>query len=331
MKPSIASTLACALVAAAVTASPALAQIKLRYAHVGVADAPQTRYADEVARLVKERTNGRIEIQVFPNSQLGGVGEMVDGVKSGAISMGHHDFGSLGKIVSTTAVFNTPFMYRDAAHAMRATDPSQSPALQKINQELIEKGNMRIVASLFQGARQLTSKEKVLSPKDMQGKKYRGVPIKLWSSMITGMGAVATPVEVSELATALATGLVIGQENPLPNIFTLKLYEVQKYVMMTNHMQSVLAVFINEKAYQGIPAADRKIMEATMIEVGQKTLDWDRESSARYRKELEGKGMVFVEEKDGLDVNAFRTAVLAQINKDFPDWSGYIEQIRAVK
>jgi len=149
--------------------------------------------------------------------------------------------------------------------------------------------------------------------------------------MITGMGAVATPVEVSELATALATGLVVGQENPLPNIYTLKLYEVQKYVMMTNHMQSVLAVFINEKAYQSIPAADRKIMEDTMIEVGLKTLDWDRETSAKFRKDLEAKGMIFVEEKDGLDVNAFRTAVLAQVNKDFPDWSGYIEQIRAVK
>ena len=138
----------------------------------------------------------------------------------------------------------------------------------------------------------------------MQGKKYRGVPIKLWSSMLTGMGAVATPVEVSELATALATGLVVGQENPLPNIYNLKLYEVQKYVMMTNHMQSVLSVFVNEKVWQRIPAADRKIIEDTMAEVGKKTLDWDRETAAKYRKDLEAKGMVFVEEKDGLDVEA---------------------------
>ncbi|HVJ75742.1 MAG TPA: TRAP transporter substrate-binding protein [Casimicrobiaceae bacterium] len=321
-----------AFAAVTLLAAPlAHAQVKLRYAHVGVANAPQTLYADEVAKLVKERTNGRVEIQVFPNSQLGGVGELVDGVKSGAISMGHHDFASLGKIVTDTAVFNTPFVYRDAAHAMRATDPRQSPALQKINQQLIEKGNMRIVAALFQGTRELTSKEKVLSPKDMAGKKYRGVPIKLWSSMLTGMGAVATPVEVSELATALATGLVVGQENPLPNIYNLKLYEVQKYVMMTNHMQSVLSVFINERVYQSIPAADRKIMEDTMIEVGMKTLDWDRDTAAKYRKDLEAKGMVFVEEKDGLDVEAFRKAVLAQVNKDFPEWTAYIEQIRAVK
>ena len=319
--------------AAATFAAASLAQapVKLRYAHVGVANAPQTLYADEVARLVKERTNGRVEIQVFPNSQLGGVGELVDGVKSGAISMGHHDFASLGKIVPTTAVFNTPFVYRDPGHSLRATDPRTSVALQEINKELIAKGNMRIVGSFFQGTRELTSKEKVLSPKDMAGKKYRGVPVKLWSSMITGMGAVATPVEVSELATALATGLVVGQENPLPNIYNLKLYEVQKYVMMTNHMQSVLSVFINEKVWQSIAPGDRKIIEDTLAEVGAKTLEWDAQTAAKYRADLEAKGMIFIEPKDGLDIPAFQKAVLAQVNKDFPEWASYIQQIQAVK
>jgi tripartite ATP-independent transporter DctP family solute receptor len=331
MRFSIRTLMSAAAMAALLSAPTAYAQVKLRYAHVGVANAPQTLYADEVAKLVKERTNGRVEITVFANSQLGGVGEMVDGVKSGAISMGHHDFASLGKILPTTAVFNTPFAYRDPEHAMRATDPRSSAALQEINKQLVQAGGMRIVGNLFQGTRQLTSKEKVLSVKDMQGKKYRGVPVKLWSSMLTGMGAVATPVEVSELATALATGLVVGQENPLPNIFNLKLYEVQKYVMLTSHMQSVLAVFVNDKAWQAIPAADRKVLEDTMAEVGKKTLDWDRDTAAKYRKDLEAKGMVFVEEKDGLDIAGFRKAVLTQVGKDFPDWTGYIEQIGAVK
>ena len=322
---------AAALAVLCLLAAPAQAQIKLRYAHVGVANAPQTLYADEVAKLVKERTAGRVEIQVFANSQLGGVGEMVDGIKSGAIAIGHHDFASLGKILPTTAVFNTPFAYRDAEHAMRATDARTSPALQEINKQLVAVGGMRIVGHLFQGTRHLTSKEKVLSQKDMAGKKYRGVPVKLWSTMLTGMGAVATPVEVSELATALATGLVVGQENPLPNIFNLKLYEVQKFVMLTGHMQSVLAVFVNERIWQGVPAGDRKIIEDTMMEVGAKTLAWDRETIAKYRKDLEAKGMTFVEAKDGLDIEAFRKAVLAQVDKDFPDWKGLIAQIQAVK
>ena len=326
-----------ALLAATVGAGMSLgaglaqAQVKLRYAHVGVANAPQTLYADKVAELVKQRTSGRVEIQVFANSQLGGVGEMVDGVKAGAIAMGHHDFASLARVAPTTAVFNTPFLYRDAGHSLRATDSRTSEGLKAVNQELLQKGGMRIVGSFFQGTRHLTSKEKVLSPDDMKGKKYRGVPVKLWSSMLTGMGAVATPVEVSELATALATGLVVGQENPLPNIFNLKLYEVQKYVMLTGHMQSVLAVFVNERIWQGIPAADRKIIEDTMYEVGQQTLKWDEDSFDRYRKDLEAKGMTFVGEKDGLKLDAFRKAVLAQVAKDFPEWNALIPQIQAVK
>lgn len=322
---------AAALAVLTLSGQSAHAQIKLRYAHVGVANAPQTLYADEIAKLVKERTQGRVEIQVFANSQLGGVAEMVDGIKAGAIAMGHHDFASLGRILPATAVFNTPFVYRDAEHSLRATDSRTSPALQAINKELVEKGGMRIVGSFFQGTRHLTSKEKVLTPADMRGKKYRGVPVKLWSSMLTGMGAIATPVEVSELATALATGLVVGQENPLPNIFNLKLFEVQKFVMLTGHMQSVLSVFFNERIWQGIPAGDRKIIEDTMAEVGQKTLAWDKESFDRYRKDLEAKGMTFIEAKDGLDLEAFRKAVLDQIGKDFPEWSGHIASIIAVK
>ena len=322
---------AIAMAAGLLCAPAANAQVKLRWAHVGTANAPQTLYADEVAKLVKERTKGRVEIQVFPNSQLGNAGEMVDGVKSGAISMGHHEFASLAKLVPIVAVFNTPFMYRDPEHSLRATNENTSPALKKINDELVAKGNIRIVGSFFAGTRHLTSNEKVLSPKDMQGKKYRGVPIKLWSSMLTGMGAVATPVEVSELATALATGLVIGQENPLCNLYSLKLHEVQKFVMMTGHMQSTLAVFANEKAWKAVPAADRKIMEDTMAEVGKATLDWDRNTTDKCRADLQAKGMTFIEKKDGLDIDAFRKSVLEQIGKDFPEWPPYIEQIRAVK
>jgi TRAP-type C4-dicarboxylate transport system substrate-binding protein len=124
---------------------------------------------------------------------------------------------------------------------------------------------------------------------------------------------------------------VVGQENPLPNIFNLKLYEVQKFVMLTGHMQSVLSVFVNERIWQGIPAGDRKIIEDTMMEVGARTLTWDKETAAKYRSDLEAKGMTFIEAKDGLDVAAFRTAVLAQVNKDFPEWKTLIEQIQAVK
>jgi TRAP-type C4-dicarboxylate transport system substrate-binding protein len=96
-------------------------------------------------------------------------------------------------------------------------------------------------------------------------------------------------------------------------------------------MQSVLSVFVNERVWNGIPEADRKIIEDAMAEVGQRSLQWDKDSVAQYRKDLESKGIVFVEEKDGLNIPAFRKAVLAQIGKDFPEWSATIDKIQAVK
>ena len=146
------------------SSSVALAQVKLRYAHVGVANAPQTLYADEVAKLVKERTNGRIEIQVFANSQLGGVGEMVDGVKLGRdrdrpprLRLARPDRARHGGVQHAVHV--------PRRRTTRCAPPTRSfrRRCARSTRSWCEKGNMRIVASLFQGTRELTSKEKVLS------------------------------------------------------------------------------------------------------------------------------------------------------------------------
>ncbi len=102
---------------AACVSPPAHAQVKLRYAHVGVANAPQTLYADEVAKLVKERTNGRVEIRCSPTRSSAASTRWSTASSRAPSRWAHHDFGSLGRIVPNTAVFNTPFMYRDAEHS----------------------------------------------------------------------------------------------------------------------------------------------------------------------------------------------------------------------
>ena len=306
-------------------------QVKLRYAHVGSEGDIQYWYAEEAAKKIPEVTGGRVTVQVFPNSQLGGVQEMIDGVKSGAISMGHHEFASLDRLAKDIAVFNAPFVYRDGAHALAATDPRQSEVLQEFNQKLISNSGIRIVGRLFRGARQMTAKQAVYSPEDLKGKRFRGVPIQLWTTMIKGFGAVPTPVEVSELPTALMTGMVIGQENPLTMINANKLYEVQSHISLTGHMHSVLAVFINESVWQGLPEADRKAMKQTLSRKAEESLQWATEAESNLVGELKGKGVTFVTTDSGLDLASFKTAVMAQVSKDFPTWGPYIQQIEAVK
>jgi TRAP-type C4-dicarboxylate transport system substrate-binding protein len=268
---------------------------------------------------------------VFPNSQLGGVQEMIDGVKSGAISIGHHEFASLARLVKDIAVFNAPFVYRDGAHALAATDPRKSEVLQEFNQKLVTEGGMRIVGRLFRGARQMTAKQAVYSPADLQGKRFRGVPIQLWTTMIRGFGAIPTPVEVAELPTALMTGMVIGQENPLTMINANKLYEVQTHVMLTGHMQNVLPVFVNERAWQAMAEKDRTAILDALDAIAQDTLRQADKAEQDLVEELKKRGMTFVTEKDGLKVGEFRDKVSAEIAKDFPTWKPYMDRIAAMK
>jgi tripartite ATP-independent transporter DctP family solute receptor len=324
---------ALALTAAVIAATPALAQQKvtLRYAHVGAEGESQTRYAAELAKLVNEKTQGRVEIRVFPGSQLGNLSEMIDGIRVGAIHMGHHDFSSLDRIEKDVAVFNAPFAYRNPEHAMRATDEATSPVLREINQKLADKGGVRIVGNFYRGARQLTARYAVRSPKDMQGRKFRAVPIPLWNSMIKGMGAIPTPVEIAEIMPALMTGLVDGQENPLNNVIARKMWEANKFVMMTSHMESVLAVFVNEKAWTAIPEADRKIMQDCFKEMGQRSLKWAKDAEAGEIATLKQNGVTIIDESNGLDLKAFRDAVGKQILTDFPHWGPYLARLNEVQ
>jgi tripartite ATP-independent transporter DctP family solute receptor len=315
-------------VSLAVTA--ASAEVTLRYAHVGAEGEGQTRYAEELAKRVGKATDGRVQIEVFGNSQLGNLSEMLDAVRIGAVQMAHHDFSSLDRFFEDVAVFNAPYAYRDAEHAMRATGPD-SEVLQEINEKLIENAGIRIVGNLYRGARHLTARYPVYSPADMEGKKFRGVPIQLGSTMLEGMGAIPTPVEISEIMPALMTGLVEGQENPLNNIIARKMYEANKYLMLTGHMESVLAVFVNEDAWQSIPEEDRAIMEEVLQELGAETLDWYRASEAEEIAFLKDQGVTVIDEASGLDLDAFRERVRAKVQEDYPGWQPYLERIDAIE
>ncbi len=321
--------LAATAVAVGVAASAHAAE--LRYAHVGAEGDIQTIFATEAATGIAEATGDAVTVQVYPASQLGGVAEMVDGVRMGSISMGHHDFASLARIVPEVAAFNAPFIYRDGAHALAATDPQTSPALQAINEKLVAEGGVRIIGRIYRGARHISSNFEVKSPEDLAGKPFRAVPLDLWVSMVKGFGATPTPVEVAELPTALMTGLVVGQENPLTMITANKLYEVQSHIAMTGHMQAVLAVFVNEEVWQGLEEEQRQAITEVLEREAQESLVMATESEVELVEEVKGHGMTVITEAEGLDLEAFRTQVLEQIRADFPSYETYIEQIAAVE
>ncbi len=149
--------------------------------------------------------------------------------------------------------------------------------------------------------------------------------------MIRGMGAIPTPVEFSELTTALMTGLVVGQENPLSNIYASQIYEVQSHIAMTNHMLSCLAVFIHEELWQRISNEDQQIILNTIKELSAESVKWIEDSDEQLKNILMSKGLVFIDSTNGLDIINIRHSVQARIYADFPEWKNYMHQIQKIK
>lgn len=311
--------------------TPEAEPILLKYTNAVTTDHISTRFAYRWSELLEERTNGRVKLDIFPNSSLGTLDEQVQGLGSGVIDIVHNDFAGLAKLMPELAVVNVPYLFKDFDQAAIATNPRKSPPLQEINEKFIEKTGIRILGGTFYGARNLTANFPVKLPDDLANKKIRAVPIPLFIATVEGMGAVPTPVDFSELPTALATGVVDGQENPLQVIYNNHLYEVQDYVMKTEHMLSMLGVFINDKKFNSLSEEDQKILIETFDEANAENLKIGLSEESDVLERLKEEGMTVIAEEDGLDNEAFKKAVLASINQMFPEWAEYITRFSEIQ
>ncbi len=304
----------------------------LRYAHMNPASSPNGLQATYFADKIAEKTGGAIKIEVYPASQLGSISEMAEAVSMGSIAMHHNTYGGLQPLLNDLGLFDTPYLYRDVDHLLKATDPETSPALKELNQKLIDTRGVRILYSFYFGTRELTANHAVYSPKDLAGKKIRAIPSPIYLAAVEGMGAVAVPIDWAEVPVALSTGVADGQENPVSTLVTSAIYDVQKYAMMTDHIMGSEPVVINEKVWQGLSAEHKKIF----TEVARETRDWASnyvlQNEAKDVQTLKDKGMTIITAADGLKVDEFRANVSKVVNDRFgAAWGKYYEMIAAVK
>ncbi|MEA5107829.1 MAG: TRAP transporter substrate-binding protein [Sphaerochaeta associata] len=304
----------------------------LRYAHMNPASSPNGLQATYFADKIAEKTGGAIKIEVYPASQLGSISEMAEAVSMGSIAMHHNTYGGLQPLLNDLGLFDTPYLYRDVDHLLKATDPETSPALKELNQKLIDTRGVRILYSFYFGTRELTANHAVYSPKDLTGKKIRAIPSPIYLAAVEGMGAVAVPIDWAEVPVALSTGVADGQENPVSTLVTSNIYEVQKFAMMTDHIMGSEPVVINEKVWQGLSAEHKKIF----TEVARETRDWASnyvlQNEAKDVQTLKDKGMTIITKADGLKVDEFRANVSKVVNDRFgAAWGKYYEMIAAVK
>ncbi len=321
-----------AIALAAGVAGGAFAQeITLRYGHMNAPNSIAGMQADWLAEAIAEETDGAIEVQVFPSSQLGKLQELAEGVSTGTIALSHNTAGAIGSLHPPFAAFDTPYLYRDVDHLMKVVD-TESPVMQRLNDELIEAAGVRVLYAFYFGARNLTADREVLTPDDLEGVKIRAIPFPIYTAAVEGLGAVPVPIDWSEVPTALATGVVSGQENPVNVAVAHKLHEVQSHMMETRHIIAAEVVLINEDTWQGLSDEHKAALQAAADEVRQKATEFVLNSEAEDTATLQELGMTIVGPEDGLDVEAFRASVDARIQAEFSDQYGeFYSEVAAVE
>ncbi len=315
------------LLAYCVAAAVQAQQVTLRWGDVVPATHPSVQMIERVAADVKAKSNGRIVIQSFPAGQLGSSRDMIDATANGVQQIVTEGAANFGAWVPSISIVEAPYIWRDAAHLDKVMN---GPMGEQFNETLVKGRGMRILGTTYYGTRHLTTSQKeVKTPADLVGFKLRVPENDVFKAMAEAWGARPTPMNFGELYLALKQNVVDGQENPLPTIKSGKFDEVQKYLVLTGHIITPRLVVVNEAFWQGLPAADRKII-ADAVKAG---IVWQNEELIRQEKTLvdqfKASGMTVITP----DVNAFKAPVLAKVPKMFEaKWgAGMYEKIQAVQ
>jgi len=235
----------------------AVAQIEIKLGHVGEPGSLFQMSSDEFARLANARLAGKAKVVVYGSSQLGGDKEMIQKLKLGTIDMAVPSTVMTSE-VDLFGIFEMPYIVKDRAHMARIEKEVFWPSIAP----LAEKKGLRVLAVWENGYRHITSnKQPITVPADLKGIKLR-VPEGKWRvKMFQEYGANPSPMKFSELFTALQTGVMDGQENPLTQIYSAKLHEVQKFLSMSGHVYTPAYLTVGAKRYDALPADVRKILE----------------------------------------------------------------------
>ena len=236
------------------------AEFSYKYANNSPVTHPLNIRTTEAAARILEKTGGKVEIKVFPNNQLGSDTDMLSQLRSGALEFFTLSGLILSTLVPVASINGVGFAFKDYGQVW----PTMDGALGTLVRGEIAKRGLYAFAKMYDnGYRQITSATKpIKTPEDLSGFKIRVPASPLWTSMFKAFGASPTTINFNEVYTALQTKVVDGQENPLSLIDTAKLYEVQKYVAITNHMWDGFWFLANKKSFEAMPANLREIVEA---------------------------------------------------------------------
>ncbi len=326
MKTMKIKTLLAALALGACAVAPAMAQTKLKWAHVYETSEPFHRWSVWAADEIKKRSNGRYQIDVYPASQLGKETDINQGLTLGSVDIIISGSSFAARAFPRIGVTYYPYTFRDVNHLLAYT---KSDLYREMAAGYRQKTNgNEIIATTYYGVRHTTSNRPIAKCADMKGLKMRVPDVPAYLAMPRACGANTAPIAFAEVYLALQNGTVEAQENPLPTIEAKKFYEVQKHIVLTGHIVDHLNTVVSGQTWSKLNEADRKMF----TEVAQEAAAKASQEIASKEKELVGafraKGLSVTD----VNVADFRDTVLKTTS--FEQY-GYVradwDRIQAIK
>ena len=288
------------------------AEFTMRFANNLPAGHPLNIRLAEAVEAIKAQTNGRVEILVFPSSQLGSDTDMLSQIRSGAVQFFTLSGLILSTLVPAASINGVGFAFKDYDTVWKAMDGDLGAYVRK----QIEATGLGVMDRMWDnGFRQITSSSKpITAPADLKNFKIR-VPVSpMWTSMFSAFESSPTSINFAEVYSALQTKVVEGQENPLAIVETAKLYEVQSYCSLTNHMWDGFWLLANRRAFTRLPADLQEIVAKNLNDAAVKQRQDIVALNAHVQEDLTKRGMKFNQP----DAAAFRAKL--QSAGFYADW-----------
>ena len=249
---------------------PALAQQKLKFAHVYETSEPYHTETVWAAGEIAKRTNNKYQIEVFPASALGNEQQINQALPLGTIDMIYTGTSFAGATYKPLAISGAPGMVRDYNHWKAYRD---STLFKEMSEGYEKATGHKVVSFTYYGARHVTANKPITKPEDMAGLKLRVPQAPLYLMFAKGVGANASPIAFAEVYLALQNKTVDAQENPLPTIQAKKFYEVQSHINLTGHITDSLLTIVGGPSWKKLSAADQKIFSEVLGQAAARASD----------------------------------------------------------
>lgn len=273
----------------------------IKFANQNAKGHPIVQGMEKFAEIVEARSGGKLKVNVFPGGALGSDQANLSALQGGTLEMASMNSGIFASIVKDFAVYDFPFLFSNPKEVAAVVD---GPVGQQLHAKLEEKGLVGL-AYYELGFRQITnSKRPITKVDDIAGLKLRVIPNPINIDWVSALGANPTPLPFPELYAALEQKAVDGQENPVATIQGAKLFEVQKYMTLTNHQYNPQSVVVSKKFWDSLPAGDRKLLLDAALESAKFQREQSRSAAA---------GILDALKKAGMQVNELPPAEMAKL------------------